>query len=85
MRAVVFDRYGPPEVLRVEGVTKRFGETTAVDLEEPDFLALAEAYRVPAERTTPEDLGAALERAFVHDGPALVHLPAHLRMWTPTA
>jgi acetolactate synthase-1/2/3 large subunit len=62
-----------------------FGETTAVDLEEPDFLALAEAYRVPAERTTPEDLGAALERAFVHDGPALVHLPAHLRMWTPTA
>jgi acetolactate synthase I/II/III large subunit len=62
-----------------------FGETTAVDLEEPDFLALAEAYRVPAERTTPEDLGAALERAFVHDGPALVHLPAHLRMWTRTA
>jgi acetolactate synthase-1/2/3 large subunit len=62
-----------------------FGETTAVDLEEPDFLALAEAYRVPAERTTPEDLGAALERAFAHDGPALVHLPAHLRMWTPTA
>jgi acetolactate synthase I/II/III large subunit len=61
------------------------GETTAVDLEEPDFLALAEAYGVPAERTTPEDLGAALERAFAHDGPALVHLPAHLRMWTPTA
>jgi acetolactate synthase-1/2/3 large subunit len=62
-----------------------FGETTAVDLEEPDFLALAEAYGIPAERTTPEDLGAALERAFAHDGPALVHLPVHLRMWTPTA
>jgi acetolactate synthase-1/2/3 large subunit len=62
-----------------------FGETTAVDLEEPDFVGLAQSYGVPAERTTPEDLGAALERAFARDGPVLVHLPALLRMWTPTA
>ncbi|HEY3070233.1 MAG TPA: thiamine pyrophosphate-binding protein [Gaiellaceae bacterium] len=62
-----------------------FGETTAVDLEEPDFVALAQAYGVPAERTTPEELAAALERAFAHEGPALVHLPALLRMWSPTA
>jgi len=39
---------------------------------------------VPAERTTPEDLGAALGRAFAHPGPALVHLPTFLQMWTPT-
>jgi acetolactate synthase I/II/III large subunit len=61
-----------------------FGETYAVDLEEPDYVALAAAYGVPAERTTPEELGAALGRAFAHDGPALVHLPTFLQMWTPT-
>jgi acetolactate synthase-1/2/3 large subunit len=61
-----------------------FGETTAVDLEEPDFVALAQAYGVFAERTTPDGLGPALERAFAQDGPALVHLPTFLRMWTPT-
>jgi acetolactate synthase-1/2/3 large subunit len=62
-----------------------FGETTAVDLEEPDFVALAEAFRVPAERTTPGELGGALERAFAQTGPALVHLPTLLRMWAPTS
>jgi acetolactate synthase-1/2/3 large subunit len=62
-----------------------FGETTAVDLAEPDYVAVAEACGVPAERTTPEDLGAALERALARSGPALVHLPVLLRMWEPTA
>jgi acetolactate synthase I/II/III large subunit len=62
-----------------------FGATTAVDLEEPDFVALAEAYGVPAEPTTPDELGAALERALERPGPAVVHLPVLLRMWTPTA
>jgi len=61
-----------------------FGETYAVDLDEPDYVALAEAYGVPAERTTPGELGAALARAFAHEGPALVHLPTFLEMWTPT-
>jgi acetolactate synthase-1/2/3 large subunit len=62
-----------------------FGETTAVDLVEPDYVAMAEAFGVSAERTTPEDLGAALERAFARSSPALVHLPVFLRMWEPTA
>jgi acetolactate synthase-1/2/3 large subunit len=61
-----------------------FGETTAVDLVEPDYVAAAEAFGVPAERTTPQDLGGALERALARGGPALVHLPAQLRMWEPT-
>ena len=61
-----------------------FGETTAVDLVEPDYAAMAEAFGVPAERTTPEDLRGALERAFARRGPGLVHLPVLLRMWTPT-
>jgi acetolactate synthase I/II/III large subunit len=61
-----------------------FGATTAVDLEQPDFVAVAQAFGVPAESTVPEELGQALDRAFVHDGPALVHVPALLEMWTPT-
>jgi acetolactate synthase-1/2/3 large subunit len=60
-----------------------FGETTAVDLHEPDFVAVAQAFGVTAERTDPDDLGGALERAFAQDGPALIHLPALLRMWEP--
>jgi acetolactate synthase I/II/III large subunit len=62
-----------------------FGETTAVDLAEPDFVAVAEAFGVPAERTSPDELGEALERAFAQEGPALVHLPVLLRMWAPTS
>ena len=62
-----------------------FGETTSVDLHEPDFVAVAQAFGVPAERTDSDGLGAALERAFGADGPALVHLPTFLRMWSPPA
>jgi acetolactate synthase-1/2/3 large subunit len=62
-----------------------FGETTAVDLDEPDFVALAGAFGVPAERTTPADLGASLEGAFARGGASVVHLPVFLRMWSPTA
>jgi acetolactate synthase-1/2/3 large subunit len=61
-----------------------FGATTAVDLEQPDLLGVATAFGVPAETVTPDDLGGALERALAHEGPAVVHLPALLEMWTPT-
>lgn len=61
-----------------------FGETFAVDLTQPDFAALAEAFGVPVRTATPEslaeDLGWALELA----GPAAVVLRARLEMWTPT-
>lgn len=61
-----------------------FGETTAVDLEQPDFVAVARAFGVRAESAQPEGLGDALAGALAHDGPALVHLPVLLEMWTPT-
>jgi acetolactate synthase I/II/III large subunit len=61
-----------------------FGETTAVDLERPDFAAAGRAFGVPGESTTPEGLGEALSRALARDGPVLIHLPARLEMWTPT-
>jgi acetolactate synthase I/II/III large subunit len=62
-----------------------FGETTSVDLHEPDFVAVAQAFGVAAERTDVDGLGSALERAFGADGPALIHLPKFLRMWSPPA
>jgi acetolactate synthase I/II/III large subunit len=61
-----------------------YGETFAVDLEQPDFPELARSFGVPVESTTPDGLGDALGRAFATDGPAVVHLPARLEMWAPT-
>jgi acetolactate synthase-1/2/3 large subunit len=62
-----------------------YGETFAVDLEQPDFPELARSFGVPVETTTPDALGDALARALATGGPAVVHLPARLEMWTPTA
>jgi acetolactate synthase I/II/III large subunit len=56
---------------------------TGVDLEHPDFLALFEAYRVPARRTTLDDLGDDLRRALRHRGPAAVVLESELAMPVP--
>jgi acetolactate synthase I/II/III large subunit len=61
-----------------------YGETFAVDLEQPDFPGLARSFGVPVESTTPDALSGALERAFATAGPAVVHLPARLEMWAPT-
>jgi acetolactate synthase-1/2/3 large subunit len=59
----------------------QFGETTDVDLLEPDFRALVEAFGVPVVSTEPAGLGEALTAAFAEEGPAVVHLPAHLEMF----
>jgi acetolactate synthase-1/2/3 large subunit len=61
-----------------------YGETFAVDLDQPDFPELARAFGIPVEPTTPDVLGDALRRALETGGPAVVHLPARLEMWTPT-
>jgi acetolactate synthase-1/2/3 large subunit len=62
-----------------------FDATTAVDLEQPDFAAVAQAFGIPAVSTTPAGLQEALEGALRRGGPEVVHLPALLEMWTPTA
>jgi acetolactate synthase-1/2/3 large subunit len=62
-----------------------FGETYAVDLEQPDFPGLVRAFGIPFESTNPDDLGSALERALATAGPSVVHLPVELEMWSPTA
>jgi acetolactate synthase-1/2/3 large subunit len=62
-----------------------YGETFGVDLEQPDFPALARSFGIPVEPTTPDALGGALERAFATPGPAIVHLQARLETWAPTS
>jgi acetolactate synthase-1/2/3 large subunit len=63
----------------------QFGETFAVDLAEPDFRVLVEAFGVPVVSVQPEELGEALAAVFAEDGPAVVHVPTFLEMWSPTA
>jgi acetolactate synthase-1/2/3 large subunit len=60
----------------------QFGETTDVDLVEPDFRALAEAFGVPVVSVPPAEAGAAVAAAFAEEGPAVVHVPARLEMWS---
>jgi acetolactate synthase-1/2/3 large subunit len=62
-----------------------FGGTFAVDLVQPDFVALAEAFAVPVRGATPETLGEHLAWALAEEGPAVVVLQTRLEMWTPTA
>jgi acetolactate synthase-1/2/3 large subunit len=59
----------------------QFGQTTSVDLVEPDFRELVEAYGVPVVSVGPEQLGDALAASFSKDGPAVLHVPTLLEMW----
>lgn len=54
-----------------------------VDLEHPDFVALCEAFGVPARRSTPETLADDLRWALEQPGPATVVLEETLRMPEP--
>lgn len=67
-----------------EYMTGEFGASYATELTRPDFVALAEAFGVPARRTTPEALQSDLEAALATPGPSVVVLPAVLRMFEPT-
>ena len=60
----------------------QFGETFSVDLVEPDFRAAIEAFGVPVVSVQPDGLRDALAAALAEDGPAVVHVPALLEMWT---
>lgn len=61
-----------------------FGEATATELARPDFVALAEAFGIAAVQTTVETLGEDLAATFDRRGPAVVVLPALLRMFDMT-
>jgi acetolactate synthase-1/2/3 large subunit len=61
-----------------------YGATAAVDLVEPDFVALAEAFGVPVRSGPPEAVGDHLRWAFGQEGPAVVHVPVSLTAAAPT-
>ena len=61
-----------------------YGETTAVDLAQPDFEALAEAFGIPVRAGGPEALPDHLRWALSLRGPAMVLVRALLRAAQPT-
>ena len=67
-----------------EYMTGAFGSAYATELTRPDFVALAQAFGVPATLTSPETLQADLAEALATPGPSVVVLPAVLRMFEPT-
>jgi acetolactate synthase I/II/III large subunit len=67
-----------------EYMTGTFGSAYATELTRPDFVALAQAFGVPATLTTPETLQADLAGALATPGPSVVVLPTLLRMFAPT-
>ncbi|MEU7468399.1 thiamine pyrophosphate-binding protein [Streptomyces sp. NPDC044984] len=67
-----------------EYMTDAFGEPTATELIRPDYVALAESFGVPGLLTSPETLEQDLAKALATPGPAVVVLPAVLRMFAPT-
>ncbi len=67
-----------------EYMTGAFGAAYATELTRPDFVALAQAFGVPARSTTPETLQRDLAESLATPGPSVVVLPALLRMFAPT-
>jgi acetolactate synthase I/II/III large subunit len=73
-------RYG---ILR-EYQRDAYGETFAVDLVQPDFVAVAEAFGVASRSTSPETLGDDLAWGLALGEPAVLVLPAVLEWISPT-
>jgi acetolactate synthase-1/2/3 large subunit len=67
-----------------EYMTDAFGQATATELTRPDFVALAESFGVPARTATLDAVGGIIADTFTTAGPAVVVLPAVLRMFAPT-
>jgi acetolactate synthase-1/2/3 large subunit len=67
-----------------EYMTDAFGQATATELATPDFAALAESFGVPATVATLDTVGDLVAETFTAAGPAVVVLPATLRMFAPT-
>jgi acetolactate synthase I/II/III large subunit len=67
-----------------EYMTSTFGAAYGTELSRPDFAALAQAFGIPAQVTSPESLREDLAGALGCDGPGVIVLPATLRMFAPT-
>jgi len=67
-----------------EYMTGAFGAATATELARPDFVGLVESFRIPAHAATPDTVAGIVASTFETRGPAVVVLPAFLRMFGPT-
>lgn len=67
-----------------EYMTAEFGTATATELARPDFAQLAASFGIPAHTATPDNVGEVVAATFDTDGPAVVVLPAVLKMFAPT-
>ncbi|MET0451771.1 MAG: thiamine pyrophosphate-binding protein [Mycobacterium sp.] len=67
-----------------EYMTDAFGRATATELTRPDFVALAASFGVPAHLATLDNVGEIVADTFRTAGPAVVVLPALLKMFAPT-
>jgi acetolactate synthase-1/2/3 large subunit len=67
-----------------EYMTGAFGQATATELARPDFASLATSFGVTAHRATLDDVGAIVAGTFTTRGPAVVVLPALLKMFAAT-
>lgn len=67
-----------------EYMTATFGAATATELARPDFAALAASFGISSQTATLESIGEIIAGTFDTDGPAVVVLPALLRMFAPT-
>ena len=67
-----------------EYMTDAFGQATATELARPDFLALTRSFGVPAHLASLDSVGEIVAGTFATSGPAVVVLPAVLKMFAPT-
>ena len=67
-----------------EYMVASFGQATATELARPDFVALAEAFGIPACKATVENLRETLAEAWQQNGPNVVVVEAQLAMFAPT-
>src|SRR5699024_12585376 len=68
-----------------EYMNDAFGTATATELARPDFVKLAESFKVPATTATPENLQVVLSDALsAESGPNVVVLETQLKMWEPS-
>lgn len=73
--AVVFNNKAYGNVRR-DQMTVFDGRLLGSELTNPDFVAMAQSFGMPAERAeTPHELQEAIERALAHGGPALIEVP----------
>lgn len=79
---LIFDD-GGYGILR-EYMTDAFGAATATELARPDFVALARSFDIPAYPATVETVQDVIASTFETPGPAVVVVPALLRMFAPT-